>query len=211
MTLPKRRVGKTKLEVTTIGLGGAPMSGFRVTISEADGLALTDATYELGVRYFDTAPAYGYGRSELRIGAGLRDKPRDSFVLSTKVGRVVHALKPGEQPTMDFRENGLPGFAPAFDYTYDGVMRSIEDSCNRLGLALHPGRRLRLHAAGRPLHAFGTGRPRRRAKVRRQCQVAAHNEAAPGKLRQLKVPNLFNRPLCGRDHCNAIATTGFLG
>jgi D-threo-aldose 1-dehydrogenase len=135
MTLPKRRVGKTKLEVTTIGLGGAPMSGFRVTISEADALALTDATYELGVRYFDTAPAYGFGRSELRMGAGLRDKPRDSFVLSTKVGRVVHAMKPGERPTTDFRENGLPGFAPAFDYTYDGVMRSIEHSCMRLGLS----------------------------------------------------------------------------
>src|ERR1700746_3368885 len=135
MILPKRRVGKTKLEVTTIGLGGAPMSGFRVTISEADALALTDATYGLGVRYFDTAPAYGYGRSELRMGAGLRDKPRDSFVLSTKVGRVVHAMKPGEKPTADFRENGLPGFAPAFDYTYDGVMRSIEDSCSRLGLS----------------------------------------------------------------------------
>src|SRR5260370_28817689 len=135
MAFAKRRVGKTKLEVTTIGVGGAQMSGFRGTVSEADALALSDATYELGVRYFDTAPAYGFGRSELRMGAGLRDKPRDSFVLSTKVGRVVHAMKPGERPTADFSENSLPGFAPAFDYTYDGVMRSIEHSCMRLGLS----------------------------------------------------------------------------
>src|ERR1700756_5182578 len=111
------------------------MSGFRVTIPEAEAFALTEQTYELGVRYFDTAPAYGFGRSELRMGAGLRDKPRDSFVLPTKVGRVVHVMQPGETPTADFRANGLPGFAPAFDYTYDGVMRSIEHSCLRLGLS----------------------------------------------------------------------------
>jgi len=135
MTLPKRRVGKTRLEVTTIGLGGAPMSGFRVTIPEAEALALTDATYELGVRYFDTAPAYGFGRSELRMGAGLRDKPREDFVLSTKIGRILHAMKPGEKPPADFRDNGLPGFAPVYDYSYDGVMRSLEHSHLRLGLS----------------------------------------------------------------------------
>lgn len=135
MTLPKRRVGKTKLEVTTLGLGGAPMGGFRAGISDAEAVALTDAAYEAGVRYFDTSPFYGYGRSELRMGAGLREKPRDSFVLSTKIGRILHPMKPGEKPPADFREGGLPGFAPVFDYTYDGVMRSLEHSHLRLGLA----------------------------------------------------------------------------
>jgi D-threo-aldose 1-dehydrogenase len=69
------------------------------------------------------------------MGAALREKPRDDFVLSTKIGRILHALKPGEKKPADFRENGLPGFAPVFDYTYDGVMRSLEHSHHRLGLA----------------------------------------------------------------------------
>ena len=135
MTLPRRRVGKTRLEVTTLGLGGAPMGGFRANISDAEAVGLTDLAYELGVRYFDTSPFYGYGRSELRMGAGLREKPRDDYVLSTKIGRIMHAMKPGEKPPADFRENGLPGFAPVFDYTYDGVMRSLEHSYFRLGIS----------------------------------------------------------------------------
>jgi len=134
-TLPRRKVGKTKLEVTTLGLGGAPMGGFRATISDTEAVGLSDAAYEAGVRYFDTSPFYGYGRSELRMGAALRGKPRADFVLSTKVGRILHAMKPGEKPPADFRTNGLPGFAPVFDYTYDGVMRSLEHSHLRLGLA----------------------------------------------------------------------------
>jgi D-threo-aldose 1-dehydrogenase len=133
--LKRRRVGRTNLEVTELGLGGAPMGGFRATIADGEALALTDAAYRAGVRYFDTSPYYGYGRSELRMGAALRDKPRDSYVLSTKVGRILHAMKPGEQPPADFRANGLPGFAPVFDYTYDGVMRSLEHSQLRLGIA----------------------------------------------------------------------------
>jgi len=134
-TLKRRKIGRTNLEVTELGLGGAPMGGFRATISEAEATALTDAAYEGGVRYFDTSPFYGYGRSELRMGAALREKPRDEYVLSTKVGRVLHAMRPSEKPPVDFRDNGLPGFAPVFDYTYDGVMRSFEHSHLRLGLA----------------------------------------------------------------------------
>jgi D-threo-aldose 1-dehydrogenase len=135
MTLPRRRVGKTRLEVTTLGLGGAPMGGFRANLSDAEAVGITDTAYELGIRYFDTSPFYGYGRSELRMGAGLREKPRDDYVLSTKIGRIMHALKPGEKLPADFRENGLPGFAPVFDYTYDGVMRSLEHSHFRLGIS----------------------------------------------------------------------------
>jgi D-threo-aldose 1-dehydrogenase len=134
-TLRRRKVGKTNLEVTELGLGGAPLGGFRATISDTEATALADAAYEGGVRYFDTSPFYGYGRSELRMGAALRERPRGEFVLSTKVGRILHAMKPGEKPPADFRENGLPGFAPDFDYSYDGVMRSLEHSHLRLGLA----------------------------------------------------------------------------
>ncbi len=133
--LRRRKVGKTNLEVTELGLGGAPIGGFRATTPDTEAMALTDAAYEGGVRYFDTSPFYGYGRSELRMGAALRQRPRDEYVLSTKVGRVMHAMKPGERKSADFRENGLPGFAPEFDYTYDGVMRSLEHSHLRLGLS----------------------------------------------------------------------------
>ena len=132
--LPRRRVGKTKLEVTELGLGGAPMGGFRTTISDAQATALTEAGYASGIRFFDTSPFYGYGRSELRMGAALREKPRDSYVLSTKIGRILHPRKPGEKLPADFRDNGLPGFVPEFDYTYNGVMRSLEHSHLRLGL-----------------------------------------------------------------------------
>ena len=135
MMLPRRRVGRTGLEVTTLGLGGAPMGGFRATISDREAAELVEEAYGAGVRYFDTSPFYGYGRSELRMGAALREKPRGDYVLSTKVGRVMHVLKPGERPPPDFRDNGLPGFVPQFDYTYDGVMRSLEQSYLRLGLA----------------------------------------------------------------------------
>jgi D-threo-aldose 1-dehydrogenase len=134
-TLSKRKVGTTKLDVTELGLGGAPMGGFRATIPDAEAAALIDAAYADGVRYFDTSPFYGYGRSELRMGATLREKPRNEYVLSTKIGRVLHAMRPGEKRPADFRENGLPDFAPVFDYTYDGVMRSLEHSHLRLGLA----------------------------------------------------------------------------
>jgi D-threo-aldose 1-dehydrogenase len=134
-TLKRRKVGTTNIEVTELGLGGAPMGGFRATISDTEAMMLTDAAYEGGVRYFDTSPFYGYGRSELRMGAALRQRARDEYVLSTKIGRVMHAMRPGEKPPADFRDNGLPGFAPVFDYTYDGVMRSLEHSHLRLGLA----------------------------------------------------------------------------
>jgi D-threo-aldose 1-dehydrogenase len=133
--LSYRRIGRTALEVTELGLGGAPMGGFRATIPDSEAVALVNAAYESGVRFFDTSPFYGYGRSELRMGAALREKPRDSYVLSTKIGRVMHVMRPGEDAPADMRPNGLPGFAPAFDYSYDGVMRSLEQSHLRLGIA----------------------------------------------------------------------------
>ncbi len=121
-TLKRRKIGTTKLEVTELGLGGAPMGGFRATISDAEAMMLSEAAYEGGVRYFDTSPFYGYGRSELRMGAALRQKPRDEYVLSTKIGRVMHAMKPGEKPAADFRDDCLPVFAKVLDYTYDVLM-----------------------------------------------------------------------------------------
>ena len=130
----KRRLGQTALEVTSLGFGGAPIGGFRATIPEAEAQSLLDAAWEGGVRFFDTSPFYGYGRSELRVGHALRQHPREAYVLSTKIGRVMRPLRPGETPPADLRRNGLPGFVPRFDYTYDGVMRSLEQSHLRLGI-----------------------------------------------------------------------------
>lgn len=128
-------VGRTALRVTPLGFGGAPLGGFRATIPEAEAQALMAAAWQGGVRFFDTSPYYGYGRSELRFGAALRDRPRDDYVLSTKIGRWMRTLRPGEAPPADLRANGLAGFVPSFDYTYDGVMRSLEQSYLRLGIA----------------------------------------------------------------------------
>jgi D-threo-aldose 1-dehydrogenase len=134
-SLEGRRLGGTALEVTALGFGAAPIGGFRAMIPEAEAQALLEAAWDGGVRFFDTSPFYGYGRSELRVGHALRQRPREAFVLSTKIGRVMHALRPGEAPPPDLRQGGLPGFVPAFDYSYDGVMRSLEQSCLRLGIA----------------------------------------------------------------------------
>lgn len=132
-SLARRRIGRTSLEVTELGLGSAPIGGFRTAIPDAEAVALVNAAHMSGVNFFDTSPFYGYGRAELRMGAALREKPRDSYVLSTKIGRIMRALRPGET-VADLRPNCLPGFAPTFDYSYDGVMRSLEQSHLRMGI-----------------------------------------------------------------------------
>ena len=126
-----RVLGKSGLAVTQLGFGGAPLGNMYRAFSDAQAEATVRAGYDAGIRLFDTAPLYGFGLSEHRIGAALRDRPRDSFVLSTKVGRL---LGPGHPSTLDHGqfERSLP-FAEVYDYSYDGVMRSIEDSLHRLG------------------------------------------------------------------------------
>jgi D-threo-aldose 1-dehydrogenase len=130
-----RRIGTTALSVTELGFGAAPIGGFRATITEAEAQTLLETAWQGGVRFFDTSPFYGYGRSELRLGHFLRQDPREEFIISTKIGRVMHAKQPGEEAPADLRSNGLPGFIPTFDYSYDGVMRSLEQSCLRLGIS----------------------------------------------------------------------------
>src|SRR5216684_1725630 len=120
--LKRRKVGKTKLEVTELGLGGARMGGFRANISDAEAVTLTNAGYDAGVRYFDTSPFYGYGRSELRMGAALRERPRESYLLSTKVGRVLAAMTPGRRPAAGRRGGVLGLFPLVFEDNVDAVM-----------------------------------------------------------------------------------------
>jgi D-threo-aldose 1-dehydrogenase len=115
-----------------MGFGGAPLGNLFRALSEVDSLATVRACYDAGIRYFDTAPLYGYGLGEHRLGEALRGRDRDTFVLSTKIGRL---LRPGDPRTLDhgpFRD-ALP-FAEVYDYSYDGVMRSVEDSLQRLGM-----------------------------------------------------------------------------
>jgi D-threo-aldose 1-dehydrogenase len=128
----RRKLGRTAVEVTELGFGGASIGELFVRVPETAAAATLAAAWDAGVRYFDTAPWYGRGLSELRTGAGLRDHPRSAFALSTKVGRW---LRPAATDGFD----GAPwlGGSPndvVFDYTYDGIMRSVEQSRLRLGI-----------------------------------------------------------------------------
>lgn len=129
----KRKVGRTALEVTTLGLGTATMGGSRIQVTRQEGEAIVDAAWGAGVRYVDTAPYYGVGAAERRVGDALRNRPREEWVLSTKVGRLLRPSS-GSGRTTDGRFAPLP-FDVVYDYSYDGIMRSVEDSYQRLGLA----------------------------------------------------------------------------
>ena len=128
----QRRIGRTAIEVTEIGLGGAPLGNLMGALGDEEATATIEAGLGGGVRYFDTAPKYGYGLSERRMGNVLRHHDRDGFILSTKVGCLLRANP--EPPGLDDEfPNALP-FAVRYDYSYDGVMRSVEDSLQRLAL-----------------------------------------------------------------------------
>jgi len=129
----RRRLGATSLQTSALGFGGAPIGGFRFALSEQQGIDTVTAAFAGGIRYFDTSPYYGYGRSELIFGTALRQQPRESYVLSTKVGRWMTALAPGER-VEGWRAGGLP-FKATFDYSRDGTLRSLEQSLLRLGLS----------------------------------------------------------------------------
>ena len=132
-TWEKRQLGRTKLRVTILGLGTATMGGSRFKVTQEEGQAIVTAAWEAGVRYVDTAPFYGVGAAEHRVGDALREKDRDEWVLSTKVGRLLRP-KTDNTPSPDGRLSPMP-FKVVYDYGYDAIMRSVEDSYQRLGLA----------------------------------------------------------------------------
>ena len=120
------------IALSRLGLGCAQLGGLYTAISDSDAQAIVDAAWDAGLRYFDTAPYYGFTLSERRLGAALRQRPRGEYVVSTKVGRRMQpdaSVRPGECGWAE----PLP-FRPHYDYTYDGVLRSHEDSLQRLGL-----------------------------------------------------------------------------
>lgn len=129
MTWTTRHIGRTDLAVPVLGFGGAPLGGLFDAVDDAEATATLRAALDHGLSYVDTAPFYGFGRSERRVGDMLRGR---NYVLSTKVGRV---LRPGATP--DAAAMGWPDalpFHPVFDYSYDGIMTSFEASLQRMGL-----------------------------------------------------------------------------
>lgn len=115
---------------TAIGLGGAPLGNLYAAVDEAAATALVDAAFDRGIRHFDTAPLYGAGLSETRMGRALARRPRDQIVLSSKVGWILE-----DDPTVaaDGPYVALPGRRRRCDYSGDGALRSIEASLQRLG------------------------------------------------------------------------------
>jgi D-threo-aldose 1-dehydrogenase len=125
-------IGKTGLRVTRLGLGGAPLGGLFESVREEDVRATLATAYAAGIRYFDTAPFYGHGRGEMRLGAFLRERPRDEFVLSTKVGRVL--VPAAKDAIEDHQYKDVLPLNPLFDFSAEGILRSYESSLSRLGL-----------------------------------------------------------------------------
>jgi D-threo-aldose 1-dehydrogenase len=123
-------IGSTGIEVTRLGLGLAPIGGLYSPVSEQQARDTVEKAWDLGIRYFDVAPLYGNGLAETRAGAVLRDKPRESFVLSTKVGRL---LRPGGADRQRIWAEPAD-LTPVFDFSADGVRASYAESLTRLGL-----------------------------------------------------------------------------
>jgi D-threo-aldose 1-dehydrogenase len=143
---PTERIalGPTGLRVTRLGFGAASIGGLFRPVSDADAIATVSRAWDLGVRTFDMAPLYGYGAAERRVGSALAGRPRDEYVLSTKVGRLVRpadAIPVGadiDRQAIDGREDAYyvrsEPVRLVFDYTADGIRRSIDESLERLRL-----------------------------------------------------------------------------
>lgn len=128
---PRRQIGTTGISVTPLGLGGAALGGLFTAVKDATAEETIRAALAAGVRFLDTAPFYGYGLSEHRMGRAIRLFGRDKIVLSTKVGRLLRRRVSPRDPD-DAWQEPLP-FEVEYDYSYDGVLRSVEDSMQRLG------------------------------------------------------------------------------
>jgi D-threo-aldose 1-dehydrogenase len=121
------------ISFTELGFGAAPLGNLYRAHSEKVAQATFEAAWKAGVRYFDTAPLYGLGLSETRLNQFLRGKKRKEYTISTKVGRLLQVCPPGERTGIGkFFET--PSRREVYDYTYDGVMRSLEFSLERLGI-----------------------------------------------------------------------------
>ena len=121
------------ISFTELGFGCAPLGNLFRALSEDEAQKTLDAAWKAGIRYFDTAPLYGLGLSETRLNHFLRGKPREEYVISTKVGRILEVCEPAQRTGIG-KFFDTPSRRERFDYTYDGVMRSFEFSLERLGI-----------------------------------------------------------------------------
>jgi D-threo-aldose 1-dehydrogenase len=133
----RRALGRTSLRVSRLGLGTAPLGGLFEAVGDEEAEAVVSRTLELGIDFIDTAPLYGFGVAEERLGRALADVPRDSFTLATKVGRLLEPDAPVDPALV---HDGKPYFEdtppvnPVFDFSRDAILRSIEESLERLGV-----------------------------------------------------------------------------
>jgi D-threo-aldose 1-dehydrogenase len=121
------------LNFTELGFGSGPLGNLFRALSETEAEASLEKAWQSGIRYFDTAPQYGLGLSETRLNRFLRTRKRDDFVISTKVGRLLKVCKPKERMGIG-KFIDVPSRQEVFDYTHDGILRSLEFSLERLGL-----------------------------------------------------------------------------
>jgi D-threo-aldose 1-dehydrogenase len=133
-------LGRTDVRVTQLGIGTNPLGGIHEAIPQSVAEATIVRCWELGIRFYDVAPVYGYGKSEMIVGKVLAGKPRDSFTLTTKVGRLLLEDGPAEREDVMVLWEGVqlykdtPPVKPYFDFSYDGVLRSVEASQKRTGI-----------------------------------------------------------------------------
>lgn len=131
MDIPTRnRIGNTQAQVTALGFGGSSIGNFLRTMTDNQARSLIDQAWDQGVRYYDTATLYGHGLSEYRMGHALHERRRSEYALLTKVGRTLSPAPPGSFDSGLWMEPAP--MAVTYDYTYDGIMRSAEDSMQRL-------------------------------------------------------------------------------
>ena len=154
--LPHRKIGRTGLGVATLGLGCASLGNLYRTVTDAQARETVRCALDAGLRYMDTAPYYGFGLRERRVGDVVRREPRSSFVLSTKAGRLLRPCGAVDENEARHGYCSPMPFEPLYDYSYDGIMRSYEDSLQRLGL--NSIDILYIHDIGRVTHGDDNGR-----------------------------------------------------
>jgi D-threo-aldose 1-dehydrogenase len=192
----KRPLGRTKLKVTVLGLGTATLGNLYAPVTDADAHATLTTAFDAGVRFVDTAPFYGHGWSEHRVGEALRGYGRDDIVLSTKIGRLLKPKDPAKCIDGGVFAAVLP-FEPVFDYSYDGVMRSVEDSLQRLGT--HRIDVLLIHDVDRWTHGS------QEASDRRMKEVLEGGYRAMAELRDSGAVGAIGAGLNEWDTCQKLA------
>ena len=181
--LSTRPLGKSGLQVTILGCGGTPLGDFYTLLDPREAIETIETGYNLGLTFFDTSPLYGHGLSEHRFGHALRYKPRNSYVLSTKVGRYL--VPPGKQPLVRAPFKGGLDFNHVYDYSRDGALRSIDQSMARLGISSFDC--LTIHDVDVWTHGSRQAYQQRFKKSMEGCYPLLHELRAEGVIKAIGV------------------------